>query len=111
MSPKGPKKPKPGGPEGIEIKITPLVTEDTPYHYCNYVTVTHSPYDFTLSLIKIPTSLKPDQVEAAKKGEPVALEPIIQMVISPRLVPGLIKALNEQKSKYEARFGSLERGD
>jgi hypothetical protein len=73
---------------------------DTPSYYVNYIGVSHTPYDFTLSVTKIPSPLPQELIDLAKSGKPMSLEPILQLVIPPLLVDGLIKALNDQKEKF-----------
>jgi hypothetical protein len=77
------------------------VKSDTPSYYVNYVGISHTPYDFTLSVCKLPSPLSPEQIETAKSGKPLSLEPIVQIVLPPLLIDGLIKALIDQKEKYE----------
>ena len=77
------------------------VKPDTPSYYVNYIGVSHTAYDFTLSAAKIPSPLTQEQAELAKSGKQIPLEPIIQLIIPSLLVDGLIKALTDQKSKHE----------
>jgi hypothetical protein len=81
-------------------KVRIDVKSDTPSYYVNFIGVSHTAYDVTLSAIKIPSPLTPEQAEAAKNGE-IPLEPILQLVVPPLLVDGLIKALTDQKEKHE----------
>lgn len=76
------------------------VKSDTPSYYVNYIGVSHTPYDFTLSVTKIPSPLTQEQIDIAKSGKALPLEPILQLVVPPLLVDGLIKALVDQKEKY-----------
>lgn len=76
------------------------VKSDTPSYYVNYVGVSHTPYDFTLSVTRIPSPLPPEQIDLAKSGKPISLEPILQLVMPPLLIDGLIKALIDQQGKY-----------
>jgi hypothetical protein len=77
------------------------VKPDTPSYYVNYMGVSHTAYDFTLSATKIPSPLTPEQTELAKSGKQIPLEPVVQLIVPPLLVDGLIKALTDQKEKYE----------
>jgi hypothetical protein len=81
----------------VQLDVNP----DTPSYYVNYVAISHTAYDFTLSAIKIPSPLTQELVEATKSGKPMCLEPVLQLVLPPLLVDGLIKALLDQKEKYE----------
>ena len=96
-------------PPEVEVKIAPEITENTPSYYCNFVSVSHSPYYFTLTLVRLPTTLKPEQKEILEKGRRLSVEATLQIIISPRLMPGLIDALSKQKGKYEQRFGEIEK--
>ena len=91
----------------ITAQIHADVKPDTPFYYVNYMAINHSPYDFTITAIKLPSHLTTDQLEFAKKGQPVSVEPVLQLVIPPRVIKGLIKALTEQCLKYEAQFGPI----
>jgi len=77
------------------------VKPDTPSYYVNYMGVSHTAYDFTVSAAKIPSPLTQEQVELAKNGQQIPLEPVVQLIVPPLLVDGLIKALIDQKAKYE----------
>jgi hypothetical protein len=44
----------------------------------------------------------PEQAELAKNGKQIPLESILQLVIPPLLIDGLVKALTDQKAKHEA---------
>jgi hypothetical protein len=91
----------------ISAQIHADVKPDTPFYYVNYMAINHSPYDFTITAIKLPSHLATDQIESAKKGKPVSIEPVLQLVVPPRVIKGLIKALTEQCRKYEALFGPI----
>ena len=84
----------------MSINIMPDPKPDTPAYYINYAAVSHSQYDFSLSVLRIPAQLTQEQTELAKKGSDVLIEPILQLIIPPRLIDGLITALNTQKEKY-----------
>lgn len=83
------------------VNIRVDVRPDTPSHYVNYIAVSHTAYEFTVSACKMPTPLLPEQVELAKSGQQIPLEPLVQLIVPPLLVDGLIKALVDQKVKYE----------
>jgi hypothetical protein len=87
-------------PKEVTAQVRLDAKSDTPSYYVNYIGVSHTPYDFTLSVTKIPSPLPQELVDIAKSGKPVSLEPILQLVMPPLLVDGLIKALIDQKEKY-----------
>jgi len=104
------KKTKAGAlPDRIPIKIRVDPKPDTPSYYINYAVVTHSEFDFLISVLRIPAQLTSEQTVLAKKGSAMPIEPILQLIVPPRLVDGLIKALNVQKEKYEREHGPIRR--
>jgi hypothetical protein len=97
-------------PTRLKINIIPDPKPDTPSYYINYATVSHSEYDFMVSVLRIPTQLTPEQTELVRKGSAVPMEPILQPIVPPKLVDGLIKALSIQKEKYEQEHGPIQHG-
>ena len=87
--------------ESVSAQIQWDVKADTPSYYVNFIGVSHSPYDFTLSAAKIPSPLTQEQAALAKSGQQIPMEPIVQLVMPPLLIDGLINALNDQKAKHE----------
>jgi hypothetical protein len=85
----------------LTVQVRLDVKPDTPSYYVNYIAVSHSAYDFTLSAAKMPSPLTQEQVELAKSGKQIPLEHVIQVVIPSLLVDGLVKALIDQKAKHE----------
>ena len=94
-------------PAQINAQIQAEVKPDTPFYYINYLSINHSAYDFTMTAVKLPSHFTPDQIESARQGKPVLVEPVLQLVIPPRVIKGLITALTEQCRKYEAQFGPI----
>jgi hypothetical protein len=81
-----------------QVRLSPQT--DTPSYYVNYIGVTHTAYDFTLSAVRIPTPFTDEQIELAKNGQQIPVEPIVQLVIPASLVDGLMKALTDQKERH-----------
>lgn len=100
---------KTGPTEPKEIPITVQVDAkpDTPFYYVNYLAVNHSPYDFTISALRLPSQLAPEQKLYARKSEPVPMEPTLQLIIPTHIIKGLIRALSIQCNKYEAKYGTI----
>ena len=94
----------------IVVKITPIVSDATPFYYCNYASISHTPYELVMTFVKIPTPLTDIQQVGLQKDGHLALEASVQIAVSPKFLPELIVALNEQKRKYEERFGPIEAG-
>lgn len=76
------------------------VNSDTPSYYVNFIAVSHTAYDFTLTVAKIPSPLTQEQAEFAKSGKQIPVEPILQLVMPPLLIDGIIKALTVQQEKH-----------
>ncbi len=90
-------------PVEIQARVRLEAKPDTPFYYVNYMAVSHSDFDFTISVTRISTSFTPEQLECAQKGEPVPFEATLQLVVPPMVITGLIKALTEQLQKYEEK--------
>jgi hypothetical protein len=76
------------------------VRSDTPTYYVNYIGIAHTPYDFTLAVARIPAQLSSEQLEHARRGEPIPVDPILQLVVPPLVVDGLITALTAQREAF-----------
>lgn len=87
------------------------VRADTPSYYANFVLVSHTPYDFTLSVAKIPSPPTAEQTEAVKSGGALPVEAMLQIVIPSLLVEGLIKALTIQKELHRKTASLQERNN
>jgi hypothetical protein len=92
---------KPGKPAQPGAAIALDAKPDTPFYYVNYMSVAHGPYDFTINVIRIPTSFTPEQRDSIKKGQPVSLEPTLQLVVPPQVARGLVSALQDQIQKFD----------
>lgn len=102
------RKPSIQKPEKIRIQFIPSVTGNTPLYHCDSVRVGHNEYEFILTIFHSPPVLQPEQLELARKGRPVPLEPLAYVTIPAKVAPGLIDALTSQRLKYEATFGPLK---
>ncbi|MGP8268515.1 MAG: hypothetical protein ACLQLH_00470 [Terracidiphilus sp.] len=87
--------------ESVSTQIQWDVKADTPSYYVNVMGVSHTPYDFTLSVAKIPSPLMQEQAELVKSGQQLPIEPMMQLVMPPLLIDGLINALIDQQAKYQ----------
>ena len=91
----------------LNTKVQVVHPESLTAYYSNYVEVAHSEYEFSLSFSKLPSKLRPQQLLDVQAGQPLVLEPQLLIDVPTRLVKGLIRALELQVEKYEARFGEL----
>ena len=98
---------KNGSPEEVTVKVVFDMTDETPVSYVNYAEVGHSQYEFTITVVRVPTKLSPEAMASAKKTGEVRLEPQLQLLLPPRVIPGLIDALKKQLDSYEKSFGPM----
>lgn len=91
----------------VKLDIRP----DTPAYYVNYMAVTSNVFDFTISAARLPSQLTSEQAELAKKGEPIAVDAILQLIVPPMLVDGLIKVLVDQKQKHEENLAQVKKNE
>jgi len=87
-----------------------VVTPDTPSYYVNYILVSNTQYDFCLSVTRLGSPLPAEQVERIKKGEPLLMDAILQIIMPPAVAEGLIKALTEQHHKYQEALAQQKEG-
>ena len=91
----------------IPVPVTIDVRLDTPFYYSNYMSVSHTAYEFTITVARVPSPLTPDQMASARKGEKLNIDATLQIIAGPRIMKGLIDALTDQLSKYESNFGKV----
>jgi hypothetical protein len=90
--------------QSVRLRVAVEATESTPAYYANYLEVAISANEFALSAVRVPT--KPNQA-VIQSGE-LRLEPAVQLLIPPTVVPGLIRALTTQRNNYESQFGPIK---
>jgi len=98
-------------PQEVTAQVKLDVKSDTPAYYANYMGVSHTPYDFTLTVTKIPSPLPQEIMERAAKDGFLSVEAILQIVVPPMLVDGLITALIDQKQKYQKTLAQQVKND
>ena len=103
-----PRKTKKAEEKLTQIQFVTEATESTGQYYANFASVAHTPYDFSLTFAKVVAPPTSEQVATAKAGNPVKIEPLMQIIIPVRLIQGLTEALITQKKKYEQSFGAIE---
>lgn len=93
----------------VPVTIQPDIKPETPTYYINFASVAHTEFDFLLSVIRIAPQFTLDQIASAEAGKPIMIEPLLQLIIPPRLIEGLIAALTTQKEKYEQKCGQIRK--
>lgn len=67
--------------------------------YANFLVVTHSPHEFTLDFCQVITGSDPGSMTA---------EVVSRVKVAPTMVGKLIRALNDNLSLYEDKFGLVK---
>jgi hypothetical protein len=75
--------------------------------YANYMEVSHSQYEFMLTMARLPVKPSARTMELAKERGEIVVEPKVQVIFPPQLIIGLIKALEIQKETFESLFGKI----
>ena len=91
----------------VTVKVQIIHPETPSATYTNYIEVSHTEYEFALSCAKLPAKLRPQQLLDAQAGEPLLLEPLVQIEVPALLIKGLIRAMTLQVQQYEDRYGPI----
>lgn len=84
-------------------RIEPVVSEEMEDGtYANFVSVWHSPHEFTLDFA---VTLTPRQTE---DGLVVPAKVVSRLKISPTLIFDLLRTINHNMTRYEAAFGDIK---
>ena len=94
-------------PEVKQLRIKPKVETgpDTPQYYVNHIEVNAGPYEFALSLGRIPARLSDEQMAVAVSTSVISVPADLQVLVPARLISGFIRALTAQKLVYEKIHG------
>jgi hypothetical protein len=58
--------------------------------YANYAEVTAAQHEFQISFALVPTKPSAEKIEAIKNGSPLFVDAIVQVMLPPTIIPGLI---------------------
>lgn len=83
----------------VRISVPP---DEQAGRYANFLTVWHSPHEFTLDFSALQPVTEDNVIDA---------QVVSRIRISPSLIFDVLRALNENMSKYEAVFGEIKRPD
>ena len=95
----------------LQVALEPSI-DHTPL-YSNHVEVGHTRHEFSMLFGRVPGKLGAQLFAEATASGTLKIEPDALVLIPPTLMPGLIRALQTQLSKWEARFpqGSTSAGE
>jgi hypothetical protein len=91
----------------VKLRVVLESTDDTPAYYVNYAEVSHSQNEIGISVVRIPTKISQKTLAEAQKTGEIKLEPVLNLIFPPTVIPGLIKALELQKTAYEQAMGKI----
>ena len=94
-------------PTPIKIRVEPPT--DLPFHYANYIEVSHSQNEFALTVARIPTKFNSFRLKEFKEKGVLDVEPDLQIVIPITIIRSLIRALEIQVNLYEENFGKIDK--
>ena len=86
----------------VTIKLRDI--SEVPTYYVNYLDVGHSAYEFAITAAKAPTRLDDATRSQLAKDGVLELEPLLQLLVPPKVIPGLIDALVKQLTAYGQVF-------
>lgn len=86
----------------VNVKVNLTPSADMSVYYSNFIEVSHSTYEFALSVARVPTKLTPEMLSSLE-GENATLdvEPTLQVLIPPNVARGLVEALQKQLAAYD----------
>ena len=92
-----------GGEQEREITVRVTLDPDTeaPTYYVNYAEVSHNQYEIGISVARLPTKFSNEQLSKIRESKQIQYKPLLQLVLPPAVIPGLIEALRSQLALYE----------
>jgi hypothetical protein len=97
-------------PERVPVRVLVDAVDESAVYYANYVECSFAPHECLLSFARVPAKLSVARTEEAKGGT-LRLEPLVQIIVPPTLMPGLIRALTTTKEGYEKIMGPIKEPD
>jgi hypothetical protein len=76
--------------------------------YANFAEVSSAQHEFQIRFAQAPTKLDDEQLQQVQGGGFVRLEALVQILLPPTLIPGLIRALETTKQQHEALLGPIK---
>jgi hypothetical protein len=90
----------------VRLSVSTQIGEETFTYYANHAEIASTPHEFALLFARMPSKLSPEKLEETISGN-LALTSEVQILIPATLIPGLIRALNTQKTVHEQRYGTI----
>jgi hypothetical protein len=93
--------------EALAVKVVVRPVEHLETFYINYAEVGHSPHEFYILGGKLPIKPSRAEIEAAAETKELQIDATVQLMLPPTMISGLIRALTEQRAKYEKMIGPI----
>jgi hypothetical protein len=93
--------------EQVTARVIFDVSEDIATYYVNHAEVAQSKHEFAIFWGRAPTKVSTQQLTLVKQTGEIHIEPLVQIIVPPTLVQGLIDALGKQKQRYEQAHGKV----
>jgi hypothetical protein len=84
----------------------PSAYDETPVYYINFAELSHTPNDFSLTRVRVPSKPTKVMAEEAKNTGTITLSANVQLVFPVGMLHGLIKALQAGREIYEKSLNS-----
>ena len=94
--------------EPSQVKVIPSLEPKLGRAYANYVQISHSQYDFTIRFGDGPPG---GDVARLRRGDTLTIPNIVEIVVVPDLIPGIIKALDTNYKKFLEKFRPTAKKD
>jgi hypothetical protein len=89
------------------VPIRVILESDGEPLYANYAEVSSAQHEFQIAFALAPTKPNAEQLEQVSTGV-VTLHTLVQILLPPTIIPGLIKALVTTKEQHEALLGPIK---
>lgn len=91
----------------VPVHVIMDVPDDGTPYYANYAEATFGTHECLISFGTVPTKLSAKKTEEAKSGS-LHIDALVQVIIPPSLLPGLIRALITTKEGFEKSVGPIK---
>lgn len=87
----------------IKIDLIPSLESKLGRAYVNYASISHSPFDFSIRFCEAPSLADAARIKGDRDAT-LEIPTIIELVMTPNLIPKIIEALKINYEKYQKQF-------
>ncbi|MBU4233908.1 MAG: DUF3467 domain-containing protein [Proteobacteria bacterium] len=92
--------------KAVTISLTPSLEPKLGRVYSNYVQVAHTQYEFTIRFGDF-SPLRSEDLVKQKSGDKIIVPNIVEIIITPDLIPEVMKALETNYTRFLENFRGL----